>query len=69
MRLPRRRAHDDRDTLLPRLDRAFGQLNPLLLAIAMGLVVLDVTCLAAMLLPTNRLTACASPSAGAVVSK
>jgi hypothetical protein len=45
-------------SLLRRLDLALGQLNPLLLAVALGLVVLDLTCLAAFLLPTSRLTAC-----------
>jgi hypothetical protein len=45
-------------SLLRRLDLALGQVNPLLLAVAMGLVVLDLTCLAAFLLPASHLTAC-----------
>jgi hypothetical protein len=44
--------------LLRRLDQALGQLNPLLVAVAMGLVILDLTCLAAFLLPVSHLTAC-----------
>lgn len=51
-----------------RLDHALGQLNPLLLAVAMGLVVLNLTCLAAFFVPTGHLTACVadptSPAAG-----
>lgn len=65
MRPPRQRDDDDRHALLPRLNRALGQLNPLLLAIAIGLAVLDFTCLASMWLPTNGLTVCALPETGA----
>jgi hypothetical protein len=66
-RSPRNRQSPSR--LLRRLDEALGQLNPILVAVAMGLIVLDLTCLAAFLLPVSHLTACVAtatpPGAGA----
>ena len=50
-------------SLWRRLDHALGELNPLLLAAAMGLVVLNLTCLAALFLPTSHLAACVTTAA------
>ena len=62
---PERPPRDGRGrSLLRRIDQSLGQLNPLLAAVAMGLIVLDLTCVAALLLPTSHLTACvAAPQA------
>jgi hypothetical protein len=49
--------------MLRRLDRALSQLNPWLAAVVMGLVVLDLTCLAARLLPVSHLAACTADAA------
>jgi hypothetical protein len=38
-----------REPLMRRLDRAAGRINPLLMAIAIGLAVLDASCLIALL--------------------
>ncbi len=50
--------------LMRRLDRATSQLNPFLFAVAIGLVVLYVTCLIALMirLPVVHLNACVAAS-------
>jgi len=54
-----------RQQLLRRFDRAFGQINPFLFAVAIGLCVLYITCLFARMvrLPDIRLHACAETEA------
>ena len=49
-----------------RLERALGEVNPFLIAVVIGLFVLDLTCVLALSLPIGRLTACvAGPAARA----
>jgi hypothetical protein len=50
--------------LMRRLDRAAGQINPILFAVAIGLVALYLTCLAAMMvrLPVTHMDVCVSNS-------
>ena len=66
------RRNRSREPLLNCLDRAAGQINPLLMVIAIGLAVLDICCLVALLdtgawkahlrLPEQQVSA---PAAGA----
>jgi hypothetical protein len=46
--------------VMRRLNRAMGEINPFLLATALGLAILYLTCLGALLLklPVTRLNAC-----------
>jgi hypothetical protein len=55
---PVRKETNPRLQLLRGLDRALARINPWLVAVVMGLVVLDLTCLAARLLPVSHLAAC-----------
>jgi hypothetical protein len=52
--MPQPHSHDGRSpkTLIQRLERVAGELNSLLLAVAIGLAVLDITCLIALKVST-----------------
>jgi len=54
-----------------RLDRATSQINPYLFAVAIGLVVLYVTCLGALIvrLPAIQIRACVATSGPAATSE
>jgi hypothetical protein len=56
--------------LIRRLDRAAGQINPILFAIAIGLVALYVTCLGAMIVrvPVVHMDVCVSNPASPVAT-
>jgi hypothetical protein len=66
------RRNRSREPLLRRLDRAAGQINPLLMVIAIGLAILNISCLITLLdsgalkahlrLPEQQVSA---PAAGA----
>ena len=45
-------------SLWRRVDRALAQLNPFLVVVAIGLLVLNLTCLATFLLPVGHLPVC-----------
>ena len=54
-----------------RLDRVTSQINPYLFAVAIGLVILYVTCLGALIvrLPAIHMRACEATSAAAAASE
>lgn len=57
--------------MVRRLDHATGEINPFLLAVAIGLVILYITCLAALVirLPVIYSNACVATSAPAAASE
>lgn len=66
MQLPFRRNHPEPEPFWRRLDRAAGEINPFLLILAVGLVILYLTCVIGLLLklPLTRVgdDAAASPA-------
>lgn len=63
------RDHHASQRFMRRLERAFSQINPILVAVAAGLIVLDLTCLVALTFPVSHLTACVAPPAASATGE